>query len=66
MIQYARVRSDDKMIMNVSSCTDLIISGLSACAEYSITVAAVNLNGAGPFSKPEIATSGEDSKLRNN
>ena len=39
------------------------ISGLFACAEYSVTVAAVNAKGTGPFSKPLVASPGEDSKL---
>ena len=63
MIQYARVGSDDKMTMNVPNDTNLTISGLFACAQYSVAVAAVNVNGTGPFSKPLEAISGEDSKL---
>ena len=66
MIQYTRVgefESDDKMILNISNVTTLAISGLIACAEYKVTVAAVNENGTGPFSKTEVATSGEDSEL---
>ena len=63
VIQYARVKSDDMMIMNVPNGTMLRISGLVACAEYSVTVAAVNSNGTGPFSKPVLETSGEDSEL---
>ena len=61
-IQYARVESDNKMIMNVPNDT-VLISGLFACAQYSVTVAAVNVQGIGPFSKPEVATSGGDSEL---
>ena len=53
----------DDMIVNVSSGTTFTISGLFACVEYSVTVAAVNDNGTGPFSKPVIETSGEDSEL---
>ena len=65
MIQYTRVKSpayDDTMIVNVNETT-LSISGLFACVEYSVIVAAVNGNGTGPFSKPVIATSGEDSEF---
>ena len=51
------------MIVNVPNDTNLAISGLFACAEYSVTVAAVNANGTGPFSKPTLKTSGEDSEL---
>ena len=61
VIQYARVGSHDNMIVNVPD-TKLSISGLFAYAEYSITVAAVNANGTGPFSKPRLETSGEDSE----
>ena len=64
MIQYARVGSDDKMIKNVpNGTTPTTISGLHACAEYSITVAAVNAKGTGPFSNTIVQTSGEDSEL---
>ena len=66
VIQYVRVgifQSDDKMIMNVSNNSTLTISGLFACAEYSVKVAAVNSNGTGPFSKPVVAITGEDSEL---
>ena len=62
VIQYARVGSDDKMIMNVPNGTTLTISGLYAHVDYSVTMAAVNAKGTGPFSKPVVATS-EDSKL---
>ena len=63
VIQCARVGLDGNMIVNVANGTTLTISGLHACAEYSVIVAAVNTNGTGPFSKPVIATSGEDSEL---
>ena len=64
VIQYARVGSDDKMIMNVPSGTiPTTIAGLFACVEYSVKVAAVNAKGTGPFSNPVLATSGEDSEL---
>ena len=66
VIQYARVGSDDKMIMNVPDDTTLTISGLHACAEYSVTMAAVNANGTGPFSNPVVTSSGEDSTCKLN
>ena len=65
VIQYARVGSDDNMIVNVANQTTLTISGLFACVEYSVIVATVNANGTGPFSKPVVATSGEDGELNN-
>ena len=63
VIQYARVGSDDNMIVNVSNDTTFTIKGIFARVEYSVTVASVNANGIGPFSKPILATSGEDSEL---
>ena len=64
VIQYGRVGSDDNMIENVpSGTTSTTISGLHACTEYSVTVAAVNANGTGPFSNPVVVTSGKDSEL---
>ena len=64
VIQYARVEKDnDGMIVNVHNDTTFTITGLCANAEYKITVAAVNVNGTGPFSEYVFATSGEDSKL---
>ena len=63
VIQYARDGSDDKMIMNIPNDVEYKIKGLFPYAKYSVTLAAVNVNGTGPFSKPVIATSGEDSEL---
>ena len=66
VIQYARVGtagSDVKMITNVSNGIKHTIPGLYANVKYSVAVAAVNACGTGPFSKPVIATSGEDSEL---
>ena len=61
MIQYSRGGTSD--IMNVNSGTTHTISGLVAYVDYSVTVAAVNVNGTGPFSNPVVQRSGEDSKL---
>ena len=63
VIQYGMVGSDDNMIVNVPNETTLAIPGLFAHVEYFITMAAVNANGTGPFSKPVVATSGEDGGL---
>ena len=49
--------------MNVPNDTKVTIKGLFANAKYSVTVAAVNANGTGPFSKPVEAISGEDSEF---
>ena len=63
MIKYARVGSDDIMIMNVPNQTTCKIPKLFPCTEYSVTVAAVNANGIGPYSKPVEAISGEHGEL---
>ena len=59
-IQYTRVGSSDTMSENVNSGTTHTISGLVAYVDYSVTVAAVNVNGTGPFSNPVVGKSGED------
>ena len=61
VIQYTRVGSSDPMTMNVSSETVQTLSGLVAYVDYSITVAAMNVNGTGPYSNTEVGRSGEDS-----
>ena len=52
VINYTSVESDYVMIMYVNSTSENshIITGLVAFAEYSVGVAAVNINGTGPFS----------------
>ena len=64
MIQYTRVGSSDMMSVTVNSgTTQYTISGLVAFVNYSVTVAAVNVNGTGPPSNPMLGRSGEDSEL---
>ena len=63
MIQYTRVGSSDMMSVNVNSGTTHTISGLVAYVMYSVRVAAVNVNGTGPFSDPMVQLSGQDSEL---
>ena len=52
-------------MINVNSGTIHTISGLVAFVDYSVTVAAVNVNGTGPFSISVVRRSGEDSELNN-
>ena len=63
VILYTRIGSSDMMSVNVNSGTTHIISGLIAYIYYSITVAAVNVNGTGPFSNPVVGISGEEGEL---
>ena len=52
------------MIVNVTNGTTHILSGLVAYVNYSVIVAAMTVNGTGPFSDPPVVErSGEDSKL---
>ena len=61
VIQYTRVGSSDIMSMSVTSRTTVItISGLVAYVNYSVIVAAMTVNGTGPFSEPVVGASGED------
>ena len=61
VIQYNRVGSSDMMTVNVTSGTTHTISGLVAYVNYSVIVAAMTVNGTGPFSDPPVVgRSGED------
>ena len=60
VIQYTRVGSSDTMSENVNNGTAHTISGLVAYVNYSVIVAAVNVNGTGLFSNPVVRRSGED------
>ena len=64
MIRYTRVGSSDIMSVNVTSGTTHTISGLVAYVNYSVIVAAMTVNGTGPFSDPPVVErSGEDGEL---
>ena len=64
VIQYTRVGSSDMMSVNVNSgTTQYTISGLVAFVMYSVTVAAVNSDGTGPFSNSMMQLSGQDSEF---
>ena len=63
MINYTQDGSSNMMSMSVSetSGTTHIISGLVAYVNYSVIVAAMTVNGTGPFSDPlVVGRSGED------
>ena len=61
VIQYTRVGSSDMMSVNDTSGTTRTISGLVAYVNYSVIVAAMTVNGTGPFSDPPVVgRSGED------
>jgi len=63
MIRYTRVDTSDLQVMVVNGdITTLVISGLVAFTNYSVEVAAININGTGPFSDAVIGSSGQDSK----
>ena len=64
VIQYTRVGSSDMMSVNAASKTTHRISGLDAYVNYSVMVAAMTVNGTGPFSDPPVVgRSGEDGEL---
>ena len=64
VIQYTRAGSNATVSENVNSGTTHTISGLVAYVDYSVRVAAVNVNGTGPFSNPPVVRiSGEHGDL---
>ena len=65
MINYTQDGSSDMMSMSVTGETSgiivITISGLVAYVNYSVIVAAMTVNGTGPFSDPPVVErSGED------
>ena len=51
-------------MVTVTSGTTRTISVLVPFVVYSVRVAAVTVNGTGPFSGSETETSGQDSKIQ--
>ena len=69
MIRYTRVDTGESQVMNVSyidvRTVTSTISGLVAFTNYSVEVAAVNINGTGPFSDAVYGLSGQNSEYNN-
>ena len=63
IIQYTRVGSQTVTSETVTSGTTHTISGLLAYVDYSVIVAAININGTGRFNSPVVKRSGQDSEL---
>ena len=61
MIRYTGGGTSD--MMNVNSGTTHTISGLVPFVDYSIIVAAMNVNGTGPPTNAVVQRSGEDCEL---
>ena len=61
IIRYNRVQSTDIEIVNVSGETTQFT--LDGSADYTVVVAAVNINGTGPLSSPVVILSGESGKF---
>ena len=59
-IQYTMVGSSDTMIEDVTSHNMSILTGLIAFVNYSIEIAAMTVNGTGPYSNPIIGESGHE------
>ena len=65
VIQYTRVGSSDIISVNVTSGTTHTISGLVAYVNYSVIMAAMTVNGTGPFNDPPVVgRSGENGELK--
>ena len=63
MINYTRDGYSSVIIVNVTSGTTHTISGLVTFAKYLVAVAAVNINGTGPFSEAIVRKPGGDGKF---
>ena len=59
-IQYIMVGSNETMTESVTSRNMYILTELFAFVNYSIEVAAVTINGTGPYSNPIIEESGHE------
>ena len=66
VIRYTRVGSGVSQMMSISDrrkgVRTSVIQGLVVFTNYSVEVAAVNVNGTGPFSDPVTGLSGQDSQ----
>ena len=62
-INYTRVGSSDEIIVNITNGITHTRSGLVTFAEYSVAVAAVNVNGRGPFSDAVSGKPGGDGEF---
>ena len=62
VIQYTRVGSSVTTIETITNKVTYTISGLDAYVNYSVMVAALNINGSGPFSDPVVERSGDNGK----
>ena len=62
VIQFSRIGGSSDMVTVISGITHTQ-SGLLPFVDYSVIVAAMTVNGTGPFSNPEVEMSGQDSKL---
>jgi len=63
VIQYTKVGTSGTMSVTVPSGTTYTISRLAAFVEYSVEVAAITVNGIGPFSNAVTQVSGQDCEL---
>ena len=59
-VQYSIAGGMQSTTVNVTGdVTSTVISGLIGCTQYSIKVAAININGVGPYSNNHTAYIGE-------
>ena len=59
LVEYTNIESNTTL-NDTTSETTLAISALDVFSDYSIRVAAVTLNGTGPFSDPVMEISGHE------
>ena len=60
VIEYRRITHGDTLSETVNDGTvyvhSIMLLGVTEIANYSVSVAAMNVNGTGPFSKPVVQT----------
>ena len=62
VIRYSRVGSNVTMDETVTSTSIYTITELLPFVNYSVEMAAININGTGPFSVPIVELSGHEGK----
>ena len=62
VIRYSRVESNVTMDETITSISIYTITELYPFVNYSVEMAAINVNGTGPFSNPIVELSGHESK----
>ena len=64
VVEYTDIESNTSINDTVRRGTTVIISALNVFSDYSVRVAAMTVNGTGPFSNLEMEVSGHEGKFK--